>query len=221
MLLAVAGTLCGPDHGRGHRRFEGCARLRHESWHLIHLYGYLRRWSCLPHQLWTGADFSPAGRRPSGGFVARARGRGRLPGPASGGPRHCVGCRWRPAAPGVEHGDRGGARRRRAERARRAVLQLALPRRPRMTRANPYPVGGGRPDGEPAASPLLTWVTDRRAWPAPSWDPCPRGGSRTAGCMPGTGTRSKVPCSRPGSGDPMRAIPRNCPSARMSPLSTG
>ena len=32
-------------------------RLRYESWHLIHLYGYLGAGLALPHQLWTGTDF--------------------------------------------------------------------------------------------------------------------------------------------------------------------
>ena len=34
------------------------ARLRYESWHLIHLYGYLGAGLALPHQLWTGRDFT-------------------------------------------------------------------------------------------------------------------------------------------------------------------
>lgn len=57
MLLAVGGTvaLCmvvatSIKNARG--------RLRYESWHLIHLYGYLGAGLALPHQLWTGADFS-------------------------------------------------------------------------------------------------------------------------------------------------------------------
>ncbi|MDQ1642525.1 MAG: hypothetical protein QOJ90_1876 [Actinomycetota bacterium] len=33
------------------------SRLRYESWHLIHLYGYLGAGLALPHQLWTGSDF--------------------------------------------------------------------------------------------------------------------------------------------------------------------
>ena len=33
------------------------ARLRYESWHLIHLYAYLGCFLALPHQLWTGKDF--------------------------------------------------------------------------------------------------------------------------------------------------------------------
>ena len=33
------------------------ARLRYESWHMIHLYGYLGAGLALPHQLWTGQEF--------------------------------------------------------------------------------------------------------------------------------------------------------------------
>lgn len=57
MLLAVAGTgalvmvvVTSIKKAR--------ARLRYESWHLIHLYGYLGAGLALPHQLWTGADFT-------------------------------------------------------------------------------------------------------------------------------------------------------------------
>ena len=32
-------------------------RLRYESWHLLHLYGYLGAGLVLPHQLWTGQEF--------------------------------------------------------------------------------------------------------------------------------------------------------------------
>ncbi|KYH43441.1 hypothetical protein AZH51_16955 [Branchiibius sp. NY16-3462-2] len=56
MLLAVAGTvaLCLVvfTSVRAARR-----RLRYESWHLIHLYGYLGAGLVLPHQLWTGQNF--------------------------------------------------------------------------------------------------------------------------------------------------------------------
>lgn len=61
MLLAVAGTaalvMVVATSFRAAR-----ARLRYESWHLIHLYGYLGAALALPHQLWTGQDFlsSPA-----------------------------------------------------------------------------------------------------------------------------------------------------------------
>ncbi len=56
MLLAVGGTvaLClvvvtSVKKAR--------ARLRYESWHLIHLYAYLGAGLALPHQLWTGQEF--------------------------------------------------------------------------------------------------------------------------------------------------------------------
>ena len=56
MLLAVAGTaalvmVVVTSVKRARRR------LRYESWHLIHLYGYLGAGLVLPHQLWSGADF--------------------------------------------------------------------------------------------------------------------------------------------------------------------
>ncbi|WP_235530640.1 ferric reductase-like transmembrane domain-containing protein [Phycicoccus sp. Root563] len=56
MLLATAGAiaLCMVvvTSVRRARR-----RLRYESWHLIHLYGYLGAGLALPHQLWTGREF--------------------------------------------------------------------------------------------------------------------------------------------------------------------
>src|SRR5207302_10673663 len=57
MLLATAGTaalvLVAVTSVRAARR-----RLRYESWHLLHLYAYLGVGLALPHQLWTGADFT-------------------------------------------------------------------------------------------------------------------------------------------------------------------
>jgi predicted ferric reductase len=56
VLLAVAGTAClimvVVTSVKAARR-----RLRYESWHLIHLYGYLGVGLALPHQLWTGQEF--------------------------------------------------------------------------------------------------------------------------------------------------------------------
>lgn len=56
MLLALAGTgalvlvvLTSVKAAR--------ARMRYESWHLLHLYAYLGAGLALPHQLWTGAQF--------------------------------------------------------------------------------------------------------------------------------------------------------------------
>ncbi len=57
MLLALAGTgllvMVVVTSVRAARR-----RLRYESWHLLHLYAYLGVGLALPHQLWTGADFT-------------------------------------------------------------------------------------------------------------------------------------------------------------------
>lgn len=57
MLLALAGTVAlvmvvvtSVKRARH--------RLRYESWHLLHLYAYLGAGLALPHQLWTGADFT-------------------------------------------------------------------------------------------------------------------------------------------------------------------
>jgi predicted ferric reductase len=56
MLLAVGGTVAlvmvVVTSVRAARR-----RLRYESWHLLHLYGYLGAGLALPHQLWTGQEF--------------------------------------------------------------------------------------------------------------------------------------------------------------------
>jgi len=57
MLLAVAGTaalaMVVVTSVKVARR-----RLRYESWHLLHLYGYLGAGLALPHQLWTGQQFT-------------------------------------------------------------------------------------------------------------------------------------------------------------------
>ena len=57
MLLATAGTaalvMVVVTSVKAARR-----KLRYESWHLLHLYAYLGVGLALPHQLWTGADFS-------------------------------------------------------------------------------------------------------------------------------------------------------------------
>jgi DMSO/TMAO reductase YedYZ heme-binding membrane subunit len=57
MLLAAAGTGClvmvVVTSVKAARR-----RLRYESWHLLHLYAYLGVGLALPHQLWTGQQFT-------------------------------------------------------------------------------------------------------------------------------------------------------------------
>ncbi|MER7557746.1 ferredoxin reductase family protein [Nocardioides sp. NPDC126508] len=56
LLLAVAGTVAlvmvVVTSVKAARR-----RIRYESWHLLHLYGYLGAGLALPHQLWTGQEF--------------------------------------------------------------------------------------------------------------------------------------------------------------------
>lgn len=56
MLLALAGTLALVMVVVTSLR-RARARLRYESWHLLHLYAYLGAGLALPHQLWTGGDF--------------------------------------------------------------------------------------------------------------------------------------------------------------------
>ncbi|BBH71125.1 oxidoreductase [Actinoplanes sp. OR16] len=57
MLLAAAGTvlllLVVGTSIRAARR-----KTRYESWHLLHLYAYLGVGLALPHQIWTGSDFT-------------------------------------------------------------------------------------------------------------------------------------------------------------------
>ncbi|MCW2751120.1 MAG: putative oxidoreductase [Aeromicrobium sp.] len=56
MLIAVAGSLCLVMVVVTSLR-AARARLRYESWHLLHLYAYLGVGLALPHQLWTGQEF--------------------------------------------------------------------------------------------------------------------------------------------------------------------
>jgi predicted ferric reductase len=56
MLLAVAGTVVVVGVTITSIRLAR-ARLRYESWHLLHLYAYLGVGFALPHQLWTGKEF--------------------------------------------------------------------------------------------------------------------------------------------------------------------
>ena len=66
MLLALGGTaalvMVVVTSIKAARR-----RLRYESWHLIHLYAYLGVGLALPHQLWTGTDFTRRPAAPSSG----------------------------------------------------------------------------------------------------------------------------------------------------------
>jgi ferredoxin-NADP reductase/DMSO/TMAO reductase YedYZ heme-binding membrane subunit len=49
-LVALAGVILSST-------LAARARLRYESWHLLHLYAYLGLGLVLPHQLWTGKEF--------------------------------------------------------------------------------------------------------------------------------------------------------------------
>ena len=57
MLLALAGTLAIVGVTVTSIRLAR-RRLRYESWHLLHLYAYLGVGLALPHQLWTGQQFT-------------------------------------------------------------------------------------------------------------------------------------------------------------------
>ena len=73
MLLAVAGTVALTMVVVTSIR-KARARLRYETWHLLHLYAYLGVGLALPHQLWTGQDFvGNLAARCSGGPCMRSR----------------------------------------------------------------------------------------------------------------------------------------------------
>ena len=57
MLLALAGTVALTAVAVTSVRVARRA-LRYESWHLLHLYAYLGVGLSVPHEIWTGADFT-------------------------------------------------------------------------------------------------------------------------------------------------------------------
>jgi predicted ferric reductase len=57
MLLATAATIALIMVAMTSIR-AARAKLRYESWHLLHLYAYLGVGLSLPHEIWTGADFT-------------------------------------------------------------------------------------------------------------------------------------------------------------------
>ena len=164
MLLATAATLClvmvVATSIRAARR-----RLRYESWHLLHLYAYLGVGLAIPHQLWTGADFTsstgPPGllvvrlgrrRRQRAGLARRRCRSGATCATTSGSPPSspratapsrctspaapCTGCRSRPASSSP------GASSAAPADARQPVLPLRGPRRP-VLRITVQDVGDG------------------------------------------------------------------------------
>jgi predicted ferric reductase len=62
MLMALAATVCLVLVVVTSVR-RARARLRYESWHLLHLYGYLGAGLAVPHEVWTGTEFT--GSRPA------------------------------------------------------------------------------------------------------------------------------------------------------------
>ena len=133
-----------PRHGRGHVGQEGpragCATSRGTC---IHLYAYLGAGLALPHQLWTGGDFLglPGSHRVLVGAVgAQRRRRPRLPCRAAAlALLQRLAARGRRARRGPGRHDRDGRRPRRGADAgaRRSVLPVALPRRPRLVAGQP------------------------------------------------------------------------------------
>ena len=142
------------------------ATLRYESWHLIHLYAYLGVGLSIPHEVWTGADFTLLARSPSctGGrlYLAAAgavlywrvalplwRARGHRPERVRGGARRPRRGVRRPAWPRLSG----------AGRPRRAVLHLAVPRRPGLDpRRTPTRCPPSRATTS-CGSPSRTWAT--------------------------------------------------------------
>ena len=216
MLLAFAGTaalvMVVVTSVKKARR-----RLRYESWHLIHLYGYLGAGLALPHQLWTGTDFLASTTATvfwwslyaacAGAVLVFRVGlplwrsfrsplrvldvQGRGPG------RHHRHRRWAGSAP-----DAG---------ARRAVLPVAVPRRARLDPLQPL-LGLRRPRRPDAA--VHRRPRSATAPPgSPRCSPAPGCSSRarTAGC-----TAACARTARCSSWARASASPRCAPCSRSS-----
>ncbi|CUR57154.1 putative oxidoreductase [metagenome] len=151
MLLAAAGTLClvmvVVTSVKAARR-----RLRYESWHLLHLYAYLGVGLALPHQLWTGREFTSSPGRTVFWWTAWAAVAGavvywRLGVPLWRNARH----RLRvaavvPEAEGTVSVHLTGRRLDRLRVEAGQFLSLRFLGRPGWTRANPYSLSAA-PDG--------------------------------------------------------------------------
>ena len=175
MLLALAGSLClvmvvvtSVKAARG--------RLRYESWHLLHLYAYLGVGLALPHQLWTGEQFTTHPARTAFWWGAWALAAGsilvwRLGVPASApGATTCGSPRWPASPPDVVSVYVTVAEPAPPPRAGGPVPDLALPRRPWLVPGAPVlPVrGAGRPEPAdhrqgPRATAAAPWLGWRRA----------------------------------------------------------
>ena len=151
MLLALGGTLAlvmvvGTSIKAARRK------LRYESWHLIHLYAYLGVGLALPHQLWTGTDFTSSPGRTFFWWTAWALAAGavlvwRVGLPLWTNVRH--GLRVTsvvPEAPGVWSVYVTGRRLHRLRVEAGQFLAWRFLGRPGWTRANPYSLSAA-PDG--------------------------------------------------------------------------
>lgn len=151
MLLALAGTIAlvmvvvtSVKKAR--------ARLRYESWHLLHLYAYLGAGLALPHQALDRGGLHRERRRDGvlvGSVRLRARRRPRLPGRAAGAPLPPPPPRRLRGRHGVADRDlrrHDGAPPRPPARPGRPVLPVALPRRPGVDPRQPVLLSAA-PDG--------------------------------------------------------------------------
>ena len=200
-------------------------KLRYESWHLIHLYAYLGVGLALPHQLWTGTDFTSS--------AAAARSSGGRPGPLAAGGRARVAGGPAAVDATLRHGLRVTSVVPRGGRG-----LVGLRHRPAVA-----PATRSRPA---SSSPGGSWAG--RAGPAPTRTPSPQprtgaacasrsqeagdGSARPARTSrPGTRvlvegpygrltdrarTRDRVATSAPASGSP-----RSAPSPRAAPYAWG
>jgi len=128
------------------------ARLRYESWHLIHLYAYLGVGLALPHQLWTGTDFNSSRGRTLFWWTAWALAAGavlvwRVGVPLWTNLRHDLRVTSVvPEAPGVWSVYLTGRRMHQLRAEAGQFLGWRFLGRPGWTRANPYSLSAA-PDG--------------------------------------------------------------------------
>jgi predicted ferric reductase len=222
MLLAAAGTAClvmvVATSIRAARR-----RLRYESWHLLHLYAYLGVGLALPHQLWTGQQFTSSPGRTlfwwtAWGVTAGAVLVFRLGRPVLLNARHQLRvAALVPEGPGVWSVHITGRRLERLPVAAGQFLVWRFLGRPGWTRGNPYSLSAA-PDGRGLR------ITVR---------PAGEGSAAVAGLRPGdrvlvegpfgrlgapVRTRSKVALIGAGVGmAPLRALAEELRTTRATP----
>ncbi len=128
------------------------SRLRYESWHLMHLYAYLGVGLALPHQLWSGTDFTSSPGRTFFWWTAWALAAAavlvwRVAVPLGANLRHDLRVtRVVPEAPGVWSVYLSGRRLHLLGAEAGQFLGWRFLGRPGWTRANPYSLSAA-PDG--------------------------------------------------------------------------